>query len=65
MTIETDACKTGWEAFANGLKIGGVWSSMEKTEHINILELKVIYLALMTFTKETKNNSPPERIYLP
>ena len=30
MTIWTDASKSGWEAFANGLKVGGVWSSMEK-----------------------------------
>ena len=31
-----------------------------KTQHIDILKLKVIYLALLTFTKETKNNSPPD-----
>ena len=36
----SDASKTGLRAFANGKKTGGVWSSIEKTQHINILELK-------------------------
>ena len=55
MTIHTDTSKTVWGAFANDLETGGVWISMEKTQHINILELKAIYLVFLTFTKETKN----------
>ena len=35
-----------------------------KTQHINILTLKVIYLTLLTFTRQTKNNSPPDRQYI-
>ena len=43
MTTQTDASKTGWVAFANGLKTGAVWSSMGKTQRIIILELKAVY----------------------
>ena len=42
MTIKKDASKAGWNPFANGKKIGGGWSSMKKTQHIHILEQKVI-----------------------
>ena len=54
MTIQADACKKGGGAFANDLKTGDAWRSLKKSQHIRILELKAIYLALLTFTKETK-----------
>ena len=57
MIPQTDVSRTGWGAFANDLKTGVVWSSMEKTQHINILELTAIYLARLTFTKATKKAS--------
>ena len=42
-----DRCiKNRLGAFANTLEIGGVWSIMEKTEYINILELKAVYNTL-------------------
>lgn len=53
--------KTGWETFANGQKTSGFWRSMEKTQHSNILEMKGIYLSLLTFTKEAKNATAPFR----
>ena len=57
MTIQRDASKTGWGAFASSLKTGSVWSSTKKTKQNNILELKIIYLVLLGFTKETKNTT--------
>ena len=61
ITIQKVAPKTGWETFANGQKASGVWRSMEKTQHNNILEMKGIYLSLLTFTKEAKNATAPFR----
>ena len=37
---------------------------MEKTQHINILELKEVYSILLTFTKETKTTNVHLQIYL-
>lgn len=37
-----------------GVKIGGLWSSIEATKYISVLELKAIYLALPFFNKGTK-----------
>ena len=50
MTIQTDASKTGWVAFATG----AVWCSMGKTQRIIILELKAVYLALVDCNKKKK-----------
>ena len=58
-----DECiQSGLGAFISVLKTGVVWSSMEKTQHINVLELKAIYLVLLTFPKEAKNATaqPPD-----
>ena len=57
MTTQTDASKTGWVAFANGLKTGAVWSSMGKTQRIIILELKAVYLALADCNKKTQQKT--------
>ena len=39
---------------ANCLTTFGVWNSMEKTQHINILELKAIYFTQLTSQKKQK-----------
>ena len=53
MTIQTDASKTGWVAFATG----AVWCSMGKTQRIIILELKAVYLALADCNKKTQQKT--------
>ena len=45
-----DTSETGREAYIDGLKTIFFWSSMEKTQYINILKLKMTYLALLAFT---------------
>ena len=47
--MKTDASKKGWGAFCQGIPTGGEWTSEEKENHINILELKAVKLALMSF----------------
>ncbi|KAK6175741.1 hypothetical protein SNE40_014134 [Patella caerulea] len=50
--IQTDSSKSGWGGFAEGISVGGNWSSEEATLHINILETKAILLALKSFSKK-------------
>jgi hypothetical protein len=47
--IQTDASKIGWGATFNNLKAGGSWTDHQRLFHINVLELKAIWLTLKTF----------------
>ena len=49
--IQTDASKKGWGAHCLGKSVGGQWSQKESQLHINLLELKAVHLALLTFSK--------------
>ena len=48
--IFTDASNAGWGAHLNHDSTG-LWSQVEKQLHINVLELKVVILALQHFSK--------------
>ena len=50
----TDASLLGWGAFLNGTSTGGHWAQDEMA-HINILELKAIYLALQSLCSNIHN----------
>ena len=50
--IKTDASKKGWGKFCQGIPTRGEWISQEMEMHINILELKAVKLALMSFQKQ-------------
>ena len=47
-TIQTDASEQGWGATDGNTPIGGRWSFLERN-HINVLELKAILLALKSY----------------
>ena len=49
--ITTDASKTGWGAVCKSQRTNGHWSDSERTQHINVLELKAAFLALKSFLK--------------
>ncbi|XP_039305579.1 uncharacterized protein LOC120357864 [Solenopsis invicta] len=53
--IFTDASTSGWGAVLENKEIHGFWTKKEKREHINLLELKAIWLALQSFEAEIKN----------
>ncbi|XP_046573530.1 uncharacterized protein LOC124281640 [Haliotis rubra] len=55
--LQTDATKKGWGAICGQRSTGGRWSEIEQSMHINVLELKAIYLALLTFCKGIKDQS--------
>ncbi|KAJ1112426.1 hypothetical protein NDU88_000690 [Pleurodeles waltl] len=48
-TIIMDASTLGWGAHLGDLEIKGLWSPVEQTFHISLLELQVICLALKAF----------------
>ena len=49
--IQANASRKGWSALCEGISTGGQWSKEEKLLHINVLELKAVKLALLTFNK--------------
>ena len=52
MLMFTDASEKGWGAHLSSCTISGVWQQSEKDLHINILELKAVFLALKHFQKQ-------------
>ncbi|XP_074483968.1 uncharacterized protein LOC141763298 [Sebastes fasciatus] len=47
--VVTDASPSGWGAVWQHRAIRGLWTAQEAAEHINVLELRAIYLALRKF----------------
>lgn len=57
-TLHTDASTSGWGGIlSSGSHTSGVWSTEEKKLHINILELRAVYLCVLSFISELKNSS--------
>lgn len=50
--LTTDASNAGWGAVCESVKTGGRWSLIEKINHINVLELMAIELALKSFASK-------------
>ena len=49
--IESDASVEVWGAYSQGQKAGRPCSKLERMKHINIVELKAVTFAILTFTK--------------
>ena len=49
MLMFTDASEKGWGAHLNNCTVSGFWQPSEKDLHINILEMKAVFLALKHF----------------
>ena len=47
--LYSDASSSGWGAHLLDLNVSGVWSAQEKLLHINLLEMKALFLALQAF----------------
>ena len=48
----TDASNIGWGARWNALTVSGVWTTTEKTLHINVLELEAIHRAMLHWMRK-------------
>ena len=46
LQLFSDASREGWGAVVGDMLLSGQWSDIQKKDHINILELKAIWLAL-------------------
>ncbi|XP_074655638.1 uncharacterized protein LOC141909152 [Tubulanus polymorphus] len=55
ITITTDASLSGWGAIINQTKTYGFWNPQEKLNHINILELRAVLFALLSFSGLIQN----------
>ena len=53
----TDASNEGWGAHLEQTSAKGLWSDREKRLHINVLELKAVYLALQRFKDQCQNQT--------
>ena len=53
----TDASNEGWGAHLDQNSTKGLWSDREKRLHINVLELKVVSLALRDFRDKCQNQT--------
>ena len=51
----TDASNEGWGAHLEQTSTKGLWSDRKKRLHINVLELKMIFLALQRFKDQCQN----------
>ena len=47
--VTTDACLSGWGAVWQGRTAQGRWSGRDMAQHINVLELRAVQLALASF----------------
>ena len=47
--LYSDASRSGWGAHLLDRSVSGVWSAQESSLHINLLEMKALFLALQSF----------------
>jgi len=47
LIISTDASMTGWGATDQNTSTGGVWTALERAEHIEIMAVKLALQALV------------------
>lgn len=55
LEIFSDASRTSWGCFCNGISANGIWSEEEGKYHINFLELLAAFFALECFASDLLN----------
>ncbi len=53
--MHSDASKAGWGAVINNTSTGGRWDKSETEQHINVLELRALFMGLQSFSDTVKN----------
>ena len=53
--LYSDASSSGWGAHLLDQNVSGVWSAQEKLLHINLLEMKALFLALQAFQEDVRD----------
>ena len=54
--VTTDASLEGWGAHSDNVEAGGRWLVEECNDHINVLELRAIFLALQSSQQPCQNS---------
>ena len=54
--LYSDASSSGWGAHLLDQTVSGVWSAQEKLLHINLLEMKALFLALQAFQEDVASH---------
>ena len=54
--LYSDASSSGWGAHLLDQNVSGVWSDQEKLLHINLLEMKALFLALQAFQEDVSGH---------
>ncbi|XP_068244858.1 uncharacterized protein [Palaemon carinicauda] len=57
MLLFTDASKEGWGAYLLGKSARGNWIAIEKSQHINVLELRAVQRACLEFVHLLRGNT--------
>jgi len=57
LVVTTDASSLGWGAVLSPHSVSGVWTREEALSHVNSLELRAVFLALMSFEELIKGQS--------
>ena len=53
----TDASRQGWGAHLRDLEAQGLWSTSDRLYHINVLELRAVFLGLQAFLQAVQGSS--------
>lgn len=56
LTMETDASMLGWGAVCRGIRTGGLWSLMERRNHISYLEPLAATFTVKSFARDMRNS---------
>ena len=54
--LYSDASSSGWGAHLLDQNVSGVWSAQEKLLHINLLEMKALFLGLQAFQEDVASH---------
>ena len=54
--LHSDASSSGWGAHLLDQNVSGVWSDQEKLLHINLLEMKALFLGLQAFQEDVSGH---------
>ncbi|MEL7079455.1 MAG: reverse transcriptase domain-containing protein, partial [Cyanobacteria bacterium J06582_2] len=57
LCLYSDASTQGWGATLEGREVSGLWSPLESSLHINVLELRAVRLALLHFASLVQGRS--------
>ena len=58
LRLYSDVSRAGWRAHLLDQSVSGVWSHQESSLHINLLELKALFLALRAFSHQPSSHRP-------